>query len=84
MEGPTAYLEALRGVEDDHQRVMVVGHNPDLELLLEVLTGRSEWLPTAALAYITLPILSWTEVREFLEGDLVNLWTPKDLQQPSR
>jgi phosphohistidine phosphatase len=84
MGGPTAYIEALQGVADESQRVMVVGHNPDLELLLEVLTGHTEWLPTAALAYISLPILSWTDVREYIEGDLVELWTPKGLKQQSR
>ena len=52
---PDAYLEALRGLSDGYERVMLVGHNPGLEELVDLLTGESAWLPTAALAQVTLP-----------------------------
>ena len=77
--GPMAYIRILREVPDVYQRVMIVGHNPGLEGLLEVLTGEAVWLPTAALAHIELPIDMWAEIREYVGGKLVNLWEPKTL-----
>lgn len=82
--GPTGYIRVLRDIDDRYQRVMAVGHNPGLEVLLEVLTGAAEWLPTAALAHVELPVDSWEEVREYIGGELVDLWTPKQIKAASR
>jgi phosphohistidine phosphatase len=79
--GPMGYIRVLQGLDDVHQRVMIIGHNPGLEVLLEVLTGVSEWLPTAALAQMRLPVDAWSGVKEYIDGDLVGLWTPKGLHQ---
>jgi phosphohistidine phosphatase len=54
-----AYIHAVRDLPDEIVRVLVVGHNPDLEVLLDTLTGESASLPTAALARIDFPIQSW-------------------------
>ncbi len=77
---PTAYLEALRELPDSYQQVMVVGHNPGLEILLEILTGETEALSTASLAYITLPVEQWAELSSDTRGELVNIWRPKELK----
>jgi len=77
--GPTAYIRVLQAVSDDHDRVMVVGHNPGLEILLEVLAGQTAWLPSGALAQIHLPIDAWADLREYAGGTLVALWEPKKL-----
>jgi phosphohistidine phosphatase len=53
--GPEAYIDALNQVSGGYDRVMVVGHNPGLEELVEALTGEAESMPTAALARIDLP-----------------------------
>ena len=55
------YLESLRLLADDLERVMIVGHNPGLETLLQMLTGKVAALPTAAVAYLALPINHWTD-----------------------
>ena len=47
---------------DEHQRVMIVGHNPSLENLVEHLTGEDERLTTANLARIDLDIESWRQL----------------------
>src|SRR5262245_35485739 len=52
--GPAAYLALLQAIPEEHARVLVVGHNPDLEVLLEQLTDEAETLPTAALALVEL------------------------------
>lgn len=73
---PCDFVEVLRQLDDDDECVMVVGHNPDLEMLLESLTGAMESLPTAAVAQVTLPIDSWAELTEDTPGKLVHLWAP--------
>ena len=73
------YLEVLRQVPDQYRRVLVVGHNPNLEYLLEELTGDWEHLPTATLAQVTLPIEHWRELDAGITGTLVNLWVPRAL-----
>ena len=81
--GPEAYLQALQVLDDEVECVMVVGHNPDLEELLEILTAEIEVLPTAALSQVALDIDHWQdlplEAGEPL-GKLVALWRPREMQ----
>ena len=72
-------LDYLQKVEDRYRRVMVVGHNPDLELLLEVLSGEYHRLPTAALAHLALPIDRWADLGGETQATLHDLWRPKEL-----
>lgn len=54
-------LEVVSQIEDDKREVLLVGHNPGFENLLESLTGESERMPTAALARIILNAEKWDE-----------------------
>lgn len=74
---PEDYVAVLRRLPDEERRVMVVGHNPGLEELLETLTGETAALPTAALAQLALPIEHWKDLDEKIEGKLVDLWLPR-------
>jgi phosphohistidine phosphatase len=74
------FLETLRSLSGDFERVMIVAHNPGLEELLAELTGEDELLPTAALAHVALPISSWRHLRAGETAELVNLWRPRELQ----
>jgi phosphohistidine phosphatase len=76
--GPEAYLDAIRSLPSMVNCALVVGHNPDLEELVEILTGESVRLPTAALAQLQLDIQSWQDLNEEELGKLVNLWTPRE------
>jgi phosphohistidine phosphatase len=58
---------------------MIVGHNPGMEELLDVLTRESAYLTTANIARVVLPIQSWRELDEDTEGVLADLWRPKEL-----
>ncbi len=73
------YLDALRKVPDDLERVMIVGHNPGLESLLPLLTGQVQSLPTAAIAHLTLPVDHWKELNKKTKADLIEIWKPKEL-----
>ena len=81
MAEPEVYLDALRKLPDSLERVMVLGHNPGLEGLLNMLTGRIEPLPTGSIAYITLPIKRWDELDpvQMDTAELVEIWRPKEL-----
>jgi phosphohistidine phosphatase len=76
---PSVYLDVLRVLPDNLERVMLVGHNPGLEAVLQMLSGRVESLPTAAIAYISLAIEHWNQVEEDSKGELVQLWRPRDI-----
>jgi phosphohistidine phosphatase len=73
----TNYLDILRCLPDDAGRVLVVGHNPDVEGLLTLLTDVNEHMTTAALAVVDLPISSWQELSEATDGRLQTLWSPR-------
>lgn len=74
------YLDALKDIPDEMERVMIIGHNPGLESLLPLLTKRVESLPTAAVAHLVLPIDHWKELNKHTKADLVALWRPKELE----
>lgn len=76
---PDAYIETLNVLPDNYERVMVVGHNPGLEELLEILTDEFERMPTATLAVISLPIASWREISLETRGELDSIYRPKEL-----
>jgi phosphohistidine phosphatase len=73
--GPMGYIRVIQSIDDRLQRVMIVGHNPALEVLLEVLTGEARWLPTGAMVCVDLPVDTWPEVQEYLKGEVVCHWT---------
>ena len=73
------YLEALTRITGKFNIVMLVGHNPGLEELLEILTGERLPLPTAALAQVNLEISDWSDMDDDTQSVLANLWRPKEL-----
>jgi phosphohistidine phosphatase len=86
--GPDEMLERLREVPDEDGSVMLVGHNPGLEMLVlalarsgdPALVDRVETkFPTAALATIDLAVDHWTDVHAGT-GTLVAFVTPRDLE----
>jgi phosphohistidine phosphatase len=76
---PQTYVEVLRQVAEKHARVLVVGHNPGLEALIEALTGEAMAMPTAALVQVELSLKRWSDLDADTDCKLVNVWRPKDL-----
>ena len=76
---PADYIKVLSEKAIQNPTVMVVGHNPGLEHLLEYLTGKKEDLPTAALAQIQLPIDDWSQLTLKTTGALINVFRPKEI-----
>ncbi|MGL4464437.1 MAG: SixA phosphatase family protein [Planctomycetia bacterium] len=97
------YLRVLAGYADGSAaglfpspaRVMVVGHNPLVEDLIQTLTDRRVEMPTAGLAVVALSIGSWSEIAPNGPwrndpkpiGRLARFWTPDEgdakLPQPT-
>jgi phosphohistidine phosphatase len=69
-----AIIDALKEQPDGMETVMLIGHNPGLESVLQILTGKIESLPTASIANITLPIDHWSEISVETKGKLVKTW----------
>jgi len=76
---PYSFIETLTAMPDQIKKALIVAHNPGLEEFLDVLTGESARMPTSALAQISLPINSWSELINREEGKLVDLWRVKEL-----
>ena len=62
---------ALVGLPDAVRSAMLIGHNPALEDLVRMLTGRWVTLKTSTVARIDLDIASWGEMEYLPAGDLV-------------
>jgi phosphohistidine phosphatase len=62
---PDAYIKAISNVSDndkDYSTILVIGHNPGLEKLIEVLTGEMHELATCELAVIEMPTKKWSNL----------------------
>lgn len=62
--GPLRLLEVISEIEEDKSKVLLVGHNPGFEELLQLLTGRVEQMATATLAKIDLEAAKWAKAVE--------------------
>jgi phosphohistidine phosphatase len=79
MASPADIRSLLATVRENAETVMIVGHNPGLEQLVEHLTRVRHDLPTATLVEIGLAIDQWRDLTLSTRGTLVGLWRPEDL-----
>jgi phosphohistidine phosphatase len=82
-----ALLDRLRGIPDAVGSVMLIGHNPELQLLaLELAKPVAELreleakYPTAALVTLAFPAPSW-HMLDSGTGEFVGLVRPRDLER---
>ena len=79
LAAPASYIDVLRRLSGDPQRVLAVGHNPGIQSLLAHLTGQELAMPTAALAVVSLAIEGWDELSVHAAGELLGFWRPRQL-----
>ena len=60
--GPLRLLEVISEIEESLSVVLLVGHNPGMEELLKILTGRLERMATGTMAKIDLDVDQWRNV----------------------
>lgn len=82
MAEPEGYIDALRELPNEVERVMIIGHNPGLEMLMQLLSGQIQAMPTAVIADLALPIDHWSELSINTQGELVDIWRPKEITEP--
>ena len=71
-------MRLVRGLPDDISCVLMVGHNPGFEGLVNRLTGASERMPTAALASIEFQVDRWADVEDG-QGKLLSVFISRQL-----
>lgn len=76
--GALILLEVLSEVGDDLQTVLLVGHNPVLEDLVQHLTGQSVHLSPATLTHVESDAEKWSEIHA-AEHKLRRVVRAKDL-----
>lgn len=62
MRGAKAYLRIITDWADECTCGMVIGHNPDVSSLVQLLTGVQVELATAAIAVIQVPADHWAGI----------------------
>jgi len=73
------YLNVISNISDKNNMVLLVGHNPILENLVEIITNELRIMKTCSLAHIVLPIYSWIEIKIQTKGKLIELFDIKNL-----
>jgi len=79
MGEPENYIGELKKLPDEIERVMIVGHNPGLEALLQLLDGKVNSLPTGSLAYLVLDIKHWSDLTKSTVGELISFWEADEI-----
>ena len=70
-------LDLIRQVDNQYREVMVIGHNPDMTVLVNEIAGSAIVnVPTCGVAGIDLPIDDWSDA---VSGDLVFFEVPKSI-----
>ena len=80
--GIDAYINALATVSNDKQKLLIVGHNPDLEELAGILINGKIRIPTCTLVQLKLSIENWKSIDLHcnFKSELVDIWRPKKIE----
>lgn len=77
---PSHYMAAVNDLDDEKSdTIMIIGHNPGLETLLQMLTDKVESLPTGAIAVLDVPIRSWKALNRDVIAHIKQIWRPREL-----
>lgn len=74
---PNVILDQFRNLPEEIETVLVVGHNPGLEGLLQILTMQVDALPTGAVAVVEVPVRTWQALDVRIDCKLTKFWKPK-------
>lgn len=79
------YIRIIEGLSDKYPRVLLVGHNPAVEEVIEILTGSSDvTMPACALAHLNLPIEKWSDFKSGNEEENTTTTSRAELIKVSR
>lgn len=75
---PHVLIDVITQIEEEKKSVLLVGHNPGIEKLLEMLTGEIAHVATGTFAKIDLKTAKWSKALE-AQGPLDWVVKPKEL-----
>lgn len=75
----TTWETEIRRLPDDADCVLIIGHNPGLQMLVAVLSGEHHSLPTATIACFRFPIDRWSDATPG-RAEFVAIWRPKEIE----
>ena len=80
--GIDSYINSLTTVSNDKQKLLIIGHNPDLEELAGILINRTIRIPTCTLVQVKLNIENWKSIDLHcnFRSELVDIWRPKKIE----
>ena len=76
---PETIISILNHLPDKVDTAMVVAHNPGLDYFLELVCDECGHITTACIAYIQYPLEHWIDLRPITKGELVHLWSPREI-----
>ena len=76
---PKNYIDVISEISNNINMVLLVGHNPILENLIELITNELIIMDNCSLVHIILPITKWMEIKKHPKGKLIKLVTIKEL-----
>ena len=75
--GTRSMVDLLEKLDDKHKKVMIVGHNPAMTSLLNILCDSEvENMPSCAVAMLDFDMESWSELT-MTDGELMDYEYPK-------
>lgn len=74
-------LDAVAAIPEPASALLMIGHNPGLEELLEGLVGQFVRLPTAALAIVEIDVSHWADLTTSSTTRLRSVWRPRELPE---
>jgi phosphohistidine phosphatase len=79
--GATAddYTSVIHEINNEYKTVLLVGHNPTIEEVLERIIGERNIMKTCSLAYIDLSIDSWKQFDYDIKCKLIDLIHVREL-----
>ncbi|MEA4812358.1 MAG: histidine phosphatase family protein [Anaerolineaceae bacterium] len=77
MGEPSDYIARLQQIPAEVDKVMLIGHNPGLEALLQLIDGHVDAMPTGSLAVVKLDVSSWEAVSMETTGNMIAFWDPE-------
>ena len=61
---PKDFMNIVKRLSDKYNRVLIVGHNPTIEEIIQTLTDSLDdvLMPSSALAHLSIPIEKWSDL----------------------
>jgi phosphohistidine phosphatase len=74
----SAIMDIIQSQPDSIKTLMVIGHNPGMEALVQLLSRKIESLTTANVAYFQADVKKWKDLSLESKIKLKNFWKPSE------